>query len=316
MTQTNFAEINTMVDETLDSAKPNIAPVFKSIAGFIIPDEKAQNERTLQQHTRIENHRNARSSFIVDLQKIDVTPLAVIPSKAWEQICRESRLYRFAPSYQGSVGVSTRDYAIFSGVAVFLSLLLWIGPPIVTIIAMIQMQWGEHHPTFLNWVAMTTLAGMGVAHFIMIVCDGEVYIIVHNWLAKLCSRIYNIMPRKWVWRRLFPGMTGGTDRASQIILPTPPAEIAAILERARSLQLQVAVVPEAFDIQDRPSDLFARRINKDSEIRRLRAFADRFADPIIYTERHGMVAVIAQFGDFVIERETVERAMDCEDYLL
>lgn len=92
----------------------------------------------------------------------------------------------------------------------------------------------------------------------------------------------------------------------QIRLPDPPRDVAETIRRlaASPLALRIAVVPEAVTFARPLSEtLIESKRQHDAAMRELRlAF-----DPIIYIERGAAVALVAQYGEFPIEREVVER---------
>lgn len=88
-------------------------------------------------------------------------------------------------------------------------------------------------------------------------------------------------------------------------LPNPPDDVAQILLRVQDLNLGVAATAEAIRFNDTPSVLIAGTYNE-------RARAGEYPDPIIFIEQGEAVAVIAQFGDFPVEREVVDRVVNSE----
>ena len=122
-------------------------------------------------------------------------------------------------------------------------------------------------------------------------------------------------------RNMFP--TGKAGMASQyhavtLILPDPPKEVADILCRAQKHPLKVAAVAEAIsfaeaigDIIDQSSytekDLWARNLGYED-------YADWVKrDPIVFTEFGPATAIIAQFGEFPIEKAIVDSVVKANE---
>lgn len=103
-------------------------------------------------------------------------------------------------------------------------------------------------------------------------------------------------------------------------LPDPPADIAEVLCKVQSLALTVAAVPEAIRLAEKPSELLR---NSRAHPKDLWAQAQGYADyadwlkrdPIIFTEHGTASAIIAQFGEFPIEQEIVDRAIGADTLL-
>ncbi len=94
--------------------------------------------------------------------------------------------------------------------------------------------------------------------------------------------------------------------AVTLVLPEPPADVVDILLKAHDakISLKVAAVADAVSFKETPSQIAGRIIaEQEAAARRLRD------DPIIYTEGQIATAILAQFGDFPIERDLVDRVM-------
>jgi len=94
-----------------------------------------------------------------------------------------------------------------------------------------------------------------------------------------------------------------------LVLPDPPADVVATLVKAADAKvpMKVAAVADAVSFKESPSQIAGNYIAEQEAIaRRLRD------DPIIYTELPHATAILAQFGDFPIERELVDRVVSAE----
>jgi len=132
--------------------------------------------------------------------------------------------------------------------------------------------------------------------------------------------------QKWFLDQLFPNgvslpSTGGYyNNNATLILPDPPADVAEILVRASDLSLRVAAVAEAISFVETPTQILN---NASVSSKDLWAQAQGYADykdwvkrdPIIFTEAGSATAIIAQFGEFPIEKAVVDAAIASNDLL-
>jgi hypothetical protein len=92
-----------------------------------------------------------------------------------------------------------------------------------------------------------------------------------------------------------------------ITFPEPPADVVEVLRRVKATDLSVRVAsePSALSLSTDPilyvADSLTRR---DVEMRESRARAG--ADPIVYVRLGEAVAILAQFGDFPIEKRVID----------
>jgi len=110
---------------------------------------------------------------------------------------------------------------------------------------------------------------------------------------------------------LFPRLVSvdGSFRAT-LVMPEPPADVAEVLRKAGDLPLKVAAVAGAIAFKETPSELYSRVLA--ARVAELRALRD---DPIIYYECGEATAVLAQFGDFPVEKQVVDRIVTAEAVL-
>ncbi len=116
--------------------------------------------------------------------------------------------------------------------------------------------------------------------------------------------------------RMMPGYRTVSPRdtwlRAHVVLPQPPPEVVATLlaASAAGLHLLTAAVPDAIQFRETITDMRDR-------ITALRAAeaARIAADPIVYTEHGSATAILAQFGDFPVEREILD-AVCATDNLL
>lgn len=128
-------------------------------------------------------------------------------------------------------------------------------------------------------------------------------------------------PVKDLLRKMFPdgvSLSSSTHRAT-IILPDPPADVAETLVKAQSLKLTTAAVPEAIRFVEKPSDLVKANAHPKDAWAQAQGYEDYQdwlkRDPIVFTEHGTATAVIAQFGDFPIEKQVVDAAVSVKTLL-
>lgn len=324
--RTDFAEIDALATATLDRqhASPTVPPVFKFVAGFQLPDLKLHDRLVGDRRGEIDTFRQQRQKLIEAFAEHEVTPLAVIPKTMWHRICRESRLYRFKPDSEGKIRVDTRDAIYFDITAGLLGLALWLAPIVAFAYVACAMHW-PGTPTLLNWAMVVGLIGTVISYIVMASkFQFRPFIDVHVVLGGMMARLYDLTPHEWRLHRMLPDMRGLSDKGTKtrLILPPMPDDVAAIVERAAltNYTLRVAVVPQGFCFESPASDLFVKTFVNNAHERawrmkqRAHAVGHFFAhlDPIIYITSGNVVAIVAQFGEFPIEREAVMKAIDAE----
>lgn len=120
-------------------------------------------------------------------------------------------------------------------------------------------------------------------------------------------------------RALFP-QTMQAGAYAKVVLPNPPEDVAAILLKAKSLKLNVAAVPEAIRFVQSPTELYDNAtIDPKDEWARRQGYADYRdwvkRDPIVFHDHGTASAIIAQFGDFPIEKAVVDMVMAGNDLI-
>jgi len=101
-----------------------------------------------------------------------------------------------------------------------------------------------------------------------------------------------------------------SDVSAQVVLPEPPRDVAATLLKARGLSLKTAAAREAIAFAEPPAMIYARSFGEalkldDQNWQQVR----QENDPIVFLEKGTAIAIIAQFGDFPIEKEMVDAAL-------
>lgn len=119
---------------------------------------------------------------------------------------------------------------------------------------------------------------------------------------------------------LFPdGVAENSATRATLILPDPPADVAEILIKAQKFTLAVAAVPEAIRFAETPAELLQASSNPKDLWAQEQGYADYAdwvkRDPIIFTQHGSAIAVIAQFGEFPIEKQIVDAVVSTKDLL-
>lgn len=89
-----------------------------------------------------------------------------------------------------------------------------------------------------------------------------------------------------------------------LVMPVPPDDVAQVLLKAQNFPLQVATVADAIGFKESMGQLLKAEQAKIEEEIRYREWLRN--DPIVYTEEGSATAIIAQFGDFPIEKDVVD----------
>lgn len=284
--RTNLAYIDDVMDRevdrrhkgaeilTEDDRKAAKKQGERSIAGFPVFDEEREKKFL---DDLIASRRRAIDGFIADRKAIreslaskGITPLAVLPSDAWDAICDQTKLFRLSP-------FPTRGLRI-----------------------------GYHYTA--DWMVETTqtkktmLGGKFVAKSYSLKSGSEEEInafAAANWHLFL--------------EKVFGGLVALGGDSVNVILPTPPADVAKILLKCDGLSLKVAAEAGAITLDKSPAEIVKEIVAKLEYEARLKEQRD--ADPIVYTEQGNATAVIAQFGDFPVEKAVVDAVVASGDLI-
>lgn len=252
------------------------AKSLKHIAGFEIQDEEAEkkllDEMIASQRKLLETFVSDRKKVRDSLQTLGVTPLAVLPTVAWTEICQQTKLFRFQPDKNGMVGVNRHN----------LNTGLPAARPATLVDKVLERKPRNGTPEELAEAFAKD--------------DWEGFLL-------LCFPNYSD--------------SQSNDLTTKLVLPTPPADVAAILLKAQSRALKVAAVPEAVRLGDSPGALAAKaRYTARDNWARAQGYEDYAdwvkRDPIVYTEQGTATAIIAQFGEFPIEKMVVDMVVDSD----
>ncbi len=334
--KTNLTYISEVANAAIDreAESPTLGDAVKlkasrektlSIAGFRVMDTSVE-ERILDEgkelrKTAVANYRSHREAAKYTLDKANITPLALLPKAAWDAICSATGLYQLAPDHEGAVKASTWPYIQrLNRLSVPISICLWALPILLG-------GWGIYslcHSHYSTPTQVLGTIGMVVAiiiHFCLGLATSESegpYMKVPPLVEKLLLWLrYRHMTDFQAVKMFFPN--NSESRNGTLVglsLPEPPTDVAETLLKAHkaNIRLKVALVPEAISFTETPYQILTRDHQaRVKEKERQRELAREFKnDPIAYYEVGSAVAIIAQFGDFPIEKEVVDRVVNSE----
>ena len=257
-----------------DKIKAEADKVSKSvIAGFDITNDEAKKghiEKAKEsRRSNIIKYLEKRSSFHGELNKLGVEPLAVLPSKAWGKLCKDAGLF-FISTTTGKVQCR---YKTTSG----------------------EGAWGwmnSHHKT-----PNTNNEDVKNNHRVSV---AQEYVKKN----KYSDILEEFATDRWFYE--------GTS--ARIILPPAPSDVIQTLIKVKALSPKTAAVPDAIEFAGGAAQVIAdmhKGVTAKDDWARAQGYADYKEwlrlDPIIYVEKDGVAAIVAQFGAFPIEQELVEK---------
>ncbi len=111
------------------------------------------------------------------------------------------------------------------------------------------------------------------------------------------------------------GIYSANDQEVTILLPTPPDDVVEILLKAdkAKINMRVAAVAEAIGFRENLAALRDMSVkhyaDEDDRIKRL------MEEPFIYSEHESATAILAQFGEFPIEKAVVDAIVSSKDFI-
>jgi len=307
--KTNFA----FIDECAEQAIANYTPVTEAVplAGFMVLSEKHRQENEEAAKNKVASYVEDRATLKKKLAGIDIKPKAFLSSKMWDQICKESGLYQMTPERQTNKIMVSVPHGEIEGTgyaaAILPILLLCYGLGLYYYFG----TWGAFGP---DWRVAESigaiLASLGVATIPAIALNGLAVLILEasNFSIWLYMKITSY--EKQI-ANLFSGKeeTGWTRTDAKVILPQPPESVLQNLTKLFKLtdhEVSVAAVADAIAFEGGLKKIYSKGMAEEKMRRQIAA------DPIIYVRNGSAVAIIDQFGDFPIEKETVEKCMTAE----
>ncbi|NTW15785.1 MAG: hypothetical protein HGA38_05505 [Candidatus Moranbacteria bacterium] len=308
------------------------------VAGFPITDMKYHSElvdqatRTLKE--RWSKYGSTEVRMRQELERRGISPIAILPLKAWEKLYRAAGLYEMNISGGGMVNVDLKglqsiaekrksliENVIFSlCMCVVAACAVWAG----------WLFWSSvlvpKTPVFIAWMACGFFGLIGgilsfMAMFVIMVSFHSEELRVSpliEWAVtrRLCKSLS--------WRGMLEYLM--PDRRSEsagtpvtVVLPKITNDsVHDILVRAKGLPLRTIADPEMFGFEEDVESLLRGKQKQMREERReesRRLWAEMLRDPIVAWYDHGVVAVIVQWGDSPFEKRVVEQVA-CEHDLL
>lgn len=294
------------------------------IKGFAMPEEVTRpleeaGYAALRKDV-VGKYRKNAADLRVKLMVAGITPLAVIPHKAWHALCQASGLYLLSPDPQNRVQLLTDKIdelrRSYEGPEWLIgALCMALGAALVCWIGVLLGWWYEFGVIGIPFAALGVgIFGLHAGHDLSAKVIGErrfrrrvaCYLAGKTWGQIL----HDLAPTHRLW---------DGQLSVEVDLPAPPIEVARIIMQAQraSFHLQVAAEAGAISLRGGVDELFvkgyAELLAREEAIRR---------DPIIFVEStsenyygyhyrqdEDAVAILAQFGDFPIEKEVVDRVV-------
>jgi hypothetical protein len=261
------------------------------------------------------------------LKEIDVEPLAVLPKSWWKRIVEETGLYDLKPDELNQVTVYPQAFVEAKGWQFTNIWTLMSGVCAVALATSVAVSGGgvDSVRDALAFLGISAVGGFVSTLVLAAVCHSS------NTVFRGVARL---------WAKYFVWRNGGDQKVMKAIvdsqkaegwsfdvevrLPSPPEDVAATLLKLRSIEeyrdpeIRVAAEPAAVTFGLAADELIARYELEgkaaDRERRREKARLEAYErwlreDPIVYVEYGGAVAIVAQFGDFPIEKEVVDRVV-------
>jgi len=277
---------------------------LKNIAGFSVMDavakDKAVVDARVNLKSRVTRYIQDRDQLTSTMAKVGVTPLAMVPLTAWNALCRELGLYRLDPvkgrvyieNPSSDIGKQGEDWIVKVLHGCWAVGNLAVAVALGTLIA----------PMFALFAVLTAVLS-GIILFVPM---------ENMWMKVGRNHGYKAFLQKPWTEQLKALMPDGQSLAirgsgteTMLRLPIPPAEVAAVLLKLQSFQLQIAAAPGAISFEPSVADMFRQ---KEIEIAAHEKWIRE--DPVVFIVNQSAVAIIAQFGDFPDEQAAVQRVIN------
>jgi hypothetical protein len=288
-----------------------IASKKVNVAGFEIqvPDQKASEE--IKKHL-VEEAANGK--VLRDkLHTADIKPIVILPEDIFQKLVEKAGFYTFSrmtpegkvygngkelnkeisiiPDSEGGFGVFCFLSFALSVMSVLsvakIGFVLYGAPILIAFICGIYLN--SKMESESNRVEIWLLVVMAVLFTPM----AYLFMIDEVLSSKSFLKIFGGKKMKKILWPKKNDVDGVTDDLFQITLPTPPAYITSILRKCHEHTIDTFLVVDE------------RAFNVIIDGKRMKELRAKY-DPIICKKENGMVAVLAQFGDFPEEKEVVE----------
>lgn len=296
------------VTPPLSVLKDAEAAGVRNIAGFLVPDPALVETKVNNHLAKMQKYALDRAAIIGELGTHNIPVLATLPSATWNKICQASGLMQFSPSRSGEVPIGgvkrlskklTDRAENIAFVSAFLA-----AATVIMGIGIYFNQFPETIGQFVLAAILTIIPALAIAGF-----ETGVGI-----LDTPTDWVLNAILKRRGDHGLMKHLTFDdyTGHAAQLVLPAAPQDVREVLYRtdAAKLQMKVATVPEAVSFNPPLAEIVLATVHeRRAEEARLAELArlQRSLDPIVYIEAKGVVAIIAQFGEFPVEKALIDR---------
>lgn len=268
------------------------------VGGFPIQDtgyHARQSElRSTENKRKLDTYHDSVQAGSAILKDLGITPLAVLPSSAWQMLCKRTGLVCLRTLSNGKAAID--DFWNHSDVAFTKKVekramrvfVVVAAAGLLTIACALLATWGRYDPWIIfPGLLISALAGVIAAN------------ITSGFFLRSALRR---LPHRELLALLFPTNMAGTQASVSISLPTPPEDVKSILLLATGLALKTAAEPDAIRFLEPPHKAIAKAKFEHDKL-----LAQQ--DPIVYYEHGSATFIIAQFGDFPIEKQVVDEVL-------
>lgn len=302
---------------------------FRPVGGLAVVSNAARDaaidENAAALNDQLLHFRANRQIVETKLKQQGVTPVAILPLKAWNKLCDRTQLFRFTPN-QNTVRISPGIIAEAAKAvleseapaakAAYVNLLKVHLPIALLGLIPVALRVMDRFP-YGGWgAAVTAVSLIAWAVRASNVSDGSFLspreqreTTMIRSLVKQYQSVGSLFLK--LWPNYFePESKQGQDLTIHIALPQPPQEIAERIiaaERTR-LPMHVAVVGEAISLQEDVASILIKEQARLAEL----AHVPTTRDPIVYVVEGTAVAIVAQFGDFPIEKDVMLEVLSSE----
>lgn len=304
-------------------AELGVAPArMRSVAGLRVISNAARDaefdKNAAKLHDGLLRYRADRQLVVEKLKRVGVEPLAVLPLTAWERICDATKLFRFTPS-GNTVRCDTRvlhqeaqaelaKLPVSTGLKIFWSLCLLALLAGVTLVTRSNL--AEYGNAFDKWAIFPYFA-VSMVMFLVWGAGSAIAVTESDNSQQSAAAMATVLGRHTedgtLLELLWPNYREPDQGdAVAISLPDAPSDVQeklVALERAR-LTMRIAVVKEAIGVDGKlQGAIIGKFVEAMEALKR---------DPIVFVREGTAVAIIAQFGDFPIEKEVIEKVINSE----
>ena len=290
--KTNLAYIQSAAESAVENTKRTVLEV---VGGLRIA-------RQVETTSEVESYRTCASKVRADLEKVGVTPLAILPETWWSKIVQDTGLIDISSKddcayFKDGVNSDALEEAklINGAISIALGVLTFLALSVASYVV------AQDFASAAFLVVMSFIPSLvvaGAASFLLSKTD-----LIYDWVMSRPGAI-----KRYV---AFENRCNTfTSRTMKFELPTPPADVGEAILKAREtkLDMRVAAEPSAFSFSPSPAELL-RALNDQRVADEKRRREALLADPIVYVRYGSAVAIVAQFGDFPVEKEVVDRVM-------